>query len=219
MTDDRTSVLVVDDHPVFLDGLRGALAGAADLVVVGACADGAAAVAEVEQRQPDVVLMDLHLPTVGGVEATRRIVGTSPHVAVLVLTMVDEEDSVFAALRAGARGYLLKGATPEEIVRGVRAVAHGEAVFGPGIADRVLRYFGERRSPPRPAAFPQLTAREREVLEHIAGGARNAEIAQRLVISPKTVRNHISNIFTKLQVADRAEAIALAREAGLAEGD
>ncbi len=213
--EERTNVLVVDDHPVFRDGVSGAIASDGGLEVVGTAADGPEAVDLAEELQPDVVVMDLHLPRLGGIEATRRIVATSPHVAVLVLTMLDEEDSVFAALRAGARGYLLKGATPEDIVRGVHTVARGEAVFGPEIADRMLDFFtgtpGRRAAP----VLPQLTVREREVLALIAGGARNSQIAQRLVISPKTVRNHISNIFTKLQVADRAEAIAVARSAGL----
>jgi len=214
--DETTRVLVVDDHPVFREGVSGAIAADPGLEVVGAASDGPEAVALAEELQPDVVVMDLHLPELGGIEATRRIVATSPHIAVLVLTMLDEEDSVFAAMRAGARGYLLKGATPEDVVRGVHAVARGEAVFGPGIADRMLHFF--TASPGRgPApALPQLTRREREVLEMIAAGARNSQIAGSLVISPKTVRNHISNIFTKLQVADRAEAIAVARSAGLA---
>jgi DNA-binding NarL/FixJ family response regulator len=208
-------VVVVDDHPVFRDGLTGALAATRDLEVVAACPDGETGVGAAIEWQPDVVVMDLHLPGLSGIEATRRIVAASPHVAVLVLTMVEEQDTVFAAIRAGARGYLLKGASPEDIVRGVRSVARGEAVFGPGIAERVLTYFADARARPQPAAFPELTDRENEVLRLIAAGARNADIAARLVISPKTVRNHISNIFAKLQVADRSDAIALAREAGL----
>ena len=218
MNQDHTRVLIVDDHPIFRDGLAGAIDAAAGLAVVGACADGPQAVRDAGALQPDVVVMDLHLPTMGGIDATRQIVDASPHIAVVVLTMVDEDDSVFAALRAGARGYLLKGASPEDIVRAVRSVASGEAVFGPGIAERMLGYFAAARTLPQPAPLPELTDREREILTLVAGGARNADIAQSLVISPKTVRNHISNIFTKLQVADRADAIERARTAGLGQG-
>ncbi len=217
MTEEPCTVLIVDDHPVFRDGLAGALSTAPGISIVGSCADGRQAVQQAREVQPDVVVMDLNLPDISGIEATRSIVSASPHVAVLVLTMLDEEDSVFAAVRAGAKGYLLKGSGPEDIVRGVRSVARGEAVFGPGIADRMLGYFAEANARPQPAAFPELTDREREVLRLIAAGARNADIAARLTISPKTVRNHISNIFTKLQVADRADAIELARRAGLTD--
>ncbi len=219
MDEELIRVLVVDDHPVFRDGMAGAIDAAGDLDAVGSCQDGAEAVAEAREQQPDVVLMDLNLPELGGIDATRQIVHDSPHVAVLVLTMLDDQDSVFAAMRAGARGYLLKGATPEEIVSGVRAVARGEAVFGPGIADRVLRYFSEAHGQPQPTPFPELTPRERELLALIAAGTSNADIARQLFISPKTVRNHISNIFTKLQVADRAAAIAKARQAGLSAAE
>lgn len=218
MIDDPVTVLIVDDHPVFRDGLAGALFLAPDINVVGSCANGTEAVRATNDLQPDVVVMDLNMPGISGIEATRRIVSASPHVAVLVLTMLDEEDSVFAAVRAGAKGYLLKGSAAEDILRAVRSVARGEAVFGPGVADRMLGYFAEVHARPQPPAFPELTDREREVLRLIAGGARNAELAAQLTISPKTVRNHISNIFAKLQVADRADAIARARQAGLGGG-
>lgn len=207
MTEERCRVLIVDDHPIFREGLRGTLSTADDLDVVGDCGDGREAVAVAERLQPDLVLMDLHLPELGGVEATRQIVAASPHVAVLVLSMLDDDDSVFAAVRAGARGYLLKGARPEDILRGVRSVAGGEAVFGPGIAERVLAFFAEAHARPQPPAFPELTVREREVLQLVAGGARNADIAARLYLSPKTVRNHVSNIFAKLQVAEDRKSV------------
>ncbi|HEY6069318.1 MAG TPA: response regulator transcription factor [Gaiellaceae bacterium] len=205
-------ILLADDHPVFRDGLRALLAAAPDVEVVAEAATGEEAVASTLELQPDVVVMDLYMPSLNGIEATRQLVATSPHIAVLVLTMLEDDESVFAAMRAGARGYLLKGAGQDEILRGIRAVASGEAIFGPAIAERVLEYFSAPR-PPEP--FPELTGRERELLELIAQGQNNQEIARRFVLSPKTVRNHVSNIFTKLQVADRAQAIVRAREAGL----
>jgi len=162
--------------------------------------------------------MDLHMPELNGIEATRRVVESSPHVGVLVLTMVEDDDAVFAAMRAGARGYLLKGSSQGEILHAIRAVASGEAVFGPAIASRLIEYFSSSPGGP-PQAFPQLTQREREVLELIARGASNAAIAGSFTISEKTVRNHVSNIFTKLQVVDRAQAIVKAREAGIGVED
>jgi DNA-binding NarL/FixJ family response regulator len=159
--------------------------------------------------------MDLRMPGLDGIEATRRIVGASPHVAVLVLTMYEDDASVFSAMRAGARGYLLKGAEQAEIVRAVAAVAGGEAIFGASVAGRIIEFFAAPRPRGTEVVFPQLTAREHEVLDLIAAGRSNADLAATLVLSPKTVRNHVSNIFTKLQVADRAQAIVLARDAGL----
>lgn len=183
---------------------------------MGTAATGAEAVKFAASEQPDVVVMDVRMPGMDGVEATRRITAHSPHVAVLILTMYEDDDTVFAALRAGARGYLLKGANQKEIVRGITAVADGQAIFGPAIAVRVAEFFaapGASRD-----AFPQLTAREREVLELLAAGRFNSQIAQVLFLSPKTVRNNVSNIFAKLHVADRAEAIVRAREAGWGQG-
>jgi DNA-binding NarL/FixJ family response regulator len=210
-------VLVADDHPLFRDGLLGLLTSRAGFEVVGEAASGQDAVAAAASAFPDVVVMDLHMPGLNGIDATRRIVAASPHTAVLVLTMFGDDDSVFAAMRAGARGYLLKGAGQAEIVQGIQAVARGEAVFGPAIADRVLAYFAA--PPPTPAeTFPDLTERERQVLELLARGELNASIARRLGLSPKTIRNHVSNIFAKLQVADRAQAVIRAREAGLGKG-
>lgn len=208
-------VLVADDHEDFRRGLEALLAATPAIEVVGTAADGAMAVALALDLQPDVVLMDLHMPRVNGIDATAQIVQSSPHIGVLVLTMMEDEESVFAAVRAGARGYLLKGARRGEIVRAVQAVGAGEVIFGPGIADRVMSYFSSARSRPAADAFPDLTERERVVLGLIAEGKENGEIARQLGLSVKTVRNHASNIFTKLQVAHRAQAIVKAREAGL----
>ena len=208
-------VVVADDHPVFREGLATVLADVADVDVVAAAADGAAAIEAVERLRPDVVLMDLHMPGVGGLEATARIGTAFPDVAVVVLTMNDDADAVVAALRAGARGYLVKEADSGDIVRALRAVADGEAVFGAGIADKVLAFFSAASSSAALTPFSQLTTREREVLTLVAQGCDNRTIARRLVLSDKTVRNHVSACLTKLQVASRAEAVALARDAGL----
>jgi DNA-binding NarL/FixJ family response regulator len=208
-------VLVVEDHPLFRKGVVALLDAVADLAVVGTAASGEEAVERVSELAPDVVLMDLQLPGMSGIETTRAIVAAHPGVAVLVLTMFEDDGSVFSAMRAGARGYLLKGADHTEIVRAVAAVAGGEAIFGAAVAERILEFFAAPRPRTPEAVFPQLTAREHEVLELIAAGRSNAELAATLVLSPKTVRNHVSNIFAKLQVADRAQAIVLAREAGL----
>jgi len=208
-------VLIVDDHPVFRAGLRALLGSMEDTEVVGEARSGADAVEQALALQPEVVVMDLDLPDIDGVEATRRIVVTSPHIGVLVLTMFGDDDSVFAAMRAGARGYLLKGDDQDEIRRAIVAVGNGEAIFGPPIASRLMEYLSAPRPEIPPDVFPGLTERERQVLELIAQGLANPAIARRLDISGKTVRNHVSNIFNKLQVADRAQAIVRAREAGL----
>lgn len=206
---DRIRVLVVDDYPLFRSTLSLVLNAAPGIEVVGEAPDGTTAIALVETLEPDVVVMDLNMPGLDGIEATRSIVTARPHTGVLVLTMFDNETAVFAAMRAGARGYLLKGSRHQQIVRAVQVIGDGEAIFSPAIASRMLMFFG---GTPKPGgAFPELTAREREVLRLIAQGKGNASIAEKLVLSPKTVRNHVSHIFRKLQVADRAEAIALAR--------
>jgi len=210
-------VLLADDHRFFRDGVRLLLDATPGLAVVGEASTGEEAVALAEALQPDVVLMDLNMPALDGIEATRRIVVTSPHIRVLILTMYEDEASVFAALRAGARGYLLKGADADEVLRATRGAANGEAIFGPAVAGQLLGYFATPRPPAAWNAFPGLTEREREVLACLARGASNAEIAQQLYLSPKTVRNHVSNIFGKLQIADRTEAIIRARDAGLGD--
>lgn len=211
---DPTRILICDDHAAFRSGLRALLATVPDLAVVGEASSGEEAMELAASLQPDAILMDLRMAGVDGIAATREIVDTSPHVAVLVLTMYEDDISVFDALRAGARGYLLKGADRSEIVRAIRAVASGEAIFGPAIAKRLMVYFAEPNPLADPRAFPQLTEREREILELIARGLSNQQITDRLVLSPKTIRNHVSNIFSKLQVRDRGEAIVRAREAG-----
>jgi DNA-binding NarL/FixJ family response regulator len=219
---DAIRVLIADDHPIFRDGLRGTFNSVAYTEVVAEAATGEEAVEAAATHQPDVVVMDLHMPGLNGIEATRHIVHHSPHIGVLVLTMFEDDASVFAAMRAGARGYLLKGADKAEILRALHAVASGEAIFGPDIARRVIEYFSAPQVPGPPLAFPELTEREREVLDLIAQGHNNEAIARQLVLSHKTVRNHVSNIFAKLQVADRAQAIVRARKAGLgrnSEGD
>ena len=208
--------MIAEDHPVFRDGLRTLFDGVPDLEVAAVVASGEEAVTVARDLQPDVVIMDLRLPGVNGIDATRQIVGSSPHIRVLVLTMFDDDESVFSAMRAGARGYILKDADQVDVIRATRSVAAGEAVFGPAVAERVLGYFsGSRLATATP--FPELTERERELLALLARGLTNTVIAERLGVALKTVRNHVSNVFTKLQVADRAEAIVKAREAGFGE--
>ena len=206
-------VLVADDHPVFRRGLVGVLEEAADILVVGEVANGDDAVAAVLAERPEVVLMDLNMPGIGGVAATRRIVEQAPGVAVLVLTMYDDRDSVSSALRVGARGYLVKGASGERILDAVRAVADGEAVFGAAVAGDVLGRLADQRGS-REGPFPSLTDRELEILQLIAAGRSNGEIAGLLVVSDKTVRNHVSNVFDKLGVWTRAQAIVFAKDRG-----
>ena len=209
----KIRVLVADDHPAFRAGLQLMLADAPDLEVVGLAENGDQAVELAEPLRPDVVVMDLRMPGLDGIGATRRLLELDPAVGVVVLTMFEDDDSVFAAMRAGARGYLLKGAEQDEILRAIRAVAAGEVLLGPSIARRVIEHFSSGDGSAR-AAFPALTERERQVLDLIAAGKGNAVIAHELVLSLKTIRNHVSNIFTKLQVSDRAAAIVKARDAG-----
>jgi DNA-binding NarL/FixJ family response regulator len=213
-------VLIADDHPLFRDGLRTLLESVPDMQVIGEAATGDEVLAQAITLQPDVILMDIKMPGTNGIEATRRLQQTSPHIRILMLTMFEDDESVFAAMRAGARGYLLKGAVQEKTLHAIRAVSSGEAVFGPTIATRLMHYFGSMQSAGTSGLaqfFPELTAREYEILALIAERRSNADIAAQLVLSPKTVRNHVSNILSKLQVADRAEAMHAAWAAGLGQ--
>jgi DNA-binding NarL/FixJ family response regulator len=210
-------ILIAEDHPLFRKGMISLLSSVPEFEVIGEATTGEEAIVRAADLQPDVILMDLQMPVVNGIEATRRILQESPSVRILVVTLFEDADSVFMALRAGARGYVLKDSDEEEMVLSIRAVGKGEAIFSPAIATRVLAYFST--SPPPggapPQAFPTLTDREREILHLIAQGHPNPSIARQLSLSTKTVGNYVSNIFTKLQVADRAQAIIRAREAGL----
>jgi len=208
-------ILVAEDHPLFRKGMITLLGSVPEFEVVGEATTGEEAVARAAELLPDVVLMDLQMPNVNGIEATRRIVSESPSIRVLVVTLLEDDESVFMALRAGARGYVLKDADEEEMVRSIRAVGKGEAIFSPTIATRVLAYLAAPDPAAPPRTFPTLTGREREILRLIARGHPNPTIARQLSLSTKTVGNYVSNVFTKLQVADRADAIIRARDAGL----
>lgn len=217
---EKITILVADDEPNIRIGLRALLNAESEMWLVGEAVTGVEAVKMAADLQPDVILMDINMPdpdheTLNGIEATRLILTTSPHIGVLMLTMFEDDDSVFAAMRAGARGYLLKGALKAEILRAIRAVHSGEVIFGAAIARRVARYFAAIRPAHPSESFPELTDREREILGLVAQSMANADIARRLSLSEKTVRNHISNIFNKLQVTDRVQAILRAKEAGL----
>ena len=213
-----TRVLIADDHPLFRKGLRTLLNSLPETDVVGEATSGASVVEMALALRPDVILMDLQMPEGGGLSAIRRLTGEWPEARILVVTLFEDDESVFAALKAGARGYVLKDAEEGEIARALQAVAQGEAIFSPTIAARLMDYFAAGPASPQAAhgaTFPELTEREREVLTLIARGRSNAQIADELSISLKTVRNHASNIFNKLQVADRTQAAIRAREAGL----
>jgi len=212
---DSIRLLIADDHAFYREGVRTMLLGLLDMEVIGEAANGDEIIAQAESLRPDVILMDIKMPGTNGIEATRRILRGSPHIKVLVVTMFEDDDSVFAAMRAGSRGYLLKDADQDELVRAVKAVYRGEAIFSSAIAQRMIRYFSALPQAASAIAFPDLTAREREILQMIAQGESNATIAKHLTLSLKTVQNHVSNIFSKLQVADRAQAIVRARDAGL----
>jgi DNA-binding NarL/FixJ family response regulator len=211
-------VVIADDHPMFRCGLRAVLDAAAEVEVLGEAADGEQLLALAERTGPDVVLTDLAMPGLGGAAATRRLLARHPEIGVLVLTMHADDEALFGALRAGARGYLLKDAGKVEILRAVLAVASGDAVYGPAVARRIADFFTGAHQRYAAQVFPELTAREREVLEFVALGCGNHEIARRLVLSEKTVRNHVAAILLKLQAPDRAAAVAKARDAGLGTG-
>jgi DNA-binding NarL/FixJ family response regulator len=208
-------VLIADDHPLFRHGIVALLSATPDMEVVGEASTGEEAVNLAVALQPDLVLMDIQMPGVNGVEAARQILRQSPQARILMVTMFEDDASVFTAMRVGARGYVLKDTEKTELLRAIRAVGSGEAIFSPAIATRLLDFFAAPHPPLPPQAFPELTEREREILDLIAQGRNNAEIASRLVLSPHTVRNYVSSIFSKLQVADRAQAIVRAREEGL----
>jgi DNA-binding NarL/FixJ family response regulator len=206
-------ILIAEDHPLYRKGMISLLQSIPEFEVVGEASTGEEAVARASQLHPEVILMDLQMPEVNGIEATRRILRESPNIRVLMVTLFEDDDSVFMALRAGARGYILKDADEEEMVLSIRAVGRGEAIFSPAVATRVLAYFSKPAA--QPQVFPTLTDREREILNLIARGHPNPSIAKQLSLSTRTVGNYVSNIFTKLQVADRAQAIIRAREAGM----
>ncbi len=209
------TILIADDHPLFRKGLRALLATLPQVHVVGEAASGTEAVRLAEQLQPTLMLMDLQMPNGDGLTAIRQIAATMPHIHILVVTMFEDDDSVFAAMRAGARGYVLKDMDDDEMTRAILAVGHGEAIFSPAIAARIMAFFANRPAQPL-ALFPDLTESERNVLRLMARGLANEAIADQLALSPKSVRNYVSNIFSKLHVADRAQAIVRARDAGLA---
>ena len=208
-------VLLVDDHPLVRGGLRAMLASEQAVSIVGEATNGSEAISRALEFEPDIILMDLHMSEMNGIEATRQILRAQPRIGIIALTMLEDDDTVFAAMRAGARGYLLKGADEAEVVRAIHAVAHGEAIFSPAIAGRLIQFFASVRPVPPAHLFPELTEREREILSMIARGKSNPEIAEELTLSPKTVSNHVSNIFAKLQVVDRAQAVLRAQQAGI----
>jgi DNA-binding NarL/FixJ family response regulator len=214
VNDQPIGILIADDHPVFRFGLRALLESQPDMQVLAEVESGEESVQMALSLQPDIVLMDVNMPGLNGIEATRRIIEKSPNTAILIISMFDD-DTVFTAMQAGARGYLIKGAQGDETLRAIRSVANGEVIFSSGVAKQMMAYFAKGMKTVADAPFPDLTSREREILELLAQGLTNSAIAESLVLSPKTIRNQVSNIFSKLQVATRSEAIIKAREAGL----
>lgn len=212
---EKKRVLIADDHPLFRHGIRGLLVATPDFEAIGEATSGDEAITLADELLPDVILMDIHMPGVNGIEATRRILHDHPQIRVLMVTMFEDDASVFTAMRAGAHGYILKDAQKEDLLRAIRAVGSGEAIFSPAIASRMIGFFNSVRPTAPAQVFPELTEREREILDLIAQGLNNNQVATRLVLSSSTVRNYVSSIFSKLQVADRAQAIVKARDAGL----
>ncbi len=215
----KIRVLIADDHALFREGVRALLNATPEIEVVGEASDGEAAITQVKSTQPDVILMDVNMPRLNGIEAVQLILQAHPNLGIIMVTMLEDDASVFAAMKAGARGYILKGAHHEDVLQAIRTVAGGQSVFGPAVAARMMRFFQSLGTTPQLAipsnVFPELTDREREVLQLISQGVSNGGIAEQLVISGKTVSNHITNIFSKLQVANRAQAVLRARDAGL----
>jgi DNA-binding NarL/FixJ family response regulator len=216
-------VLIADDHVFYREGMRALLGNSPEITVIGEASNGDEVIAQASTLNPQVILMDLKMPGTNGIDATRRIHESNPNIGVLVITMFDDDDSVFAAMRSGARGYILKDADKDELVRAIVAVERGEAIFSPAIAQRMIQYFtttpGRQSTPKKPDEFDELTERELEILDLIAQGHNNMVIANKLSLSIKTVQNYVSSILTKLQVADRAQAIVRAREAGFGKGE
>jgi DNA-binding NarL/FixJ family response regulator len=214
---EKIRIRIADDHPLFRDGMHGLLDSVPNIEVIGEATTGEEVITLAATLKPDVILMDIRMPGMNGIQATRQIPEVNPEVNILMVTMLEDDESVFAAMRVGARGYILKGANQAEVLRAIHSVANGEAIFGPGVAQQLLNFF---HTPARqaPKAFPELTDREVEILTLIAQGWTNEEIADHFVLSLKTVRNHASNIFGKLQVTDRAQAALRARQAGLGNG-
>ena len=211
---DKIRVLIAEDHPLYRKGLRDLIQADSEFTLVGEVTDGEAVVAAALEKEPDLILMDLQMPGKSGIVATREIMSALPSTRILVITLFEDDDSVFSALRAGARGYVLKDADEGELLRAIHAIANGDSLFSPSIANRVLAFFAASR-PVAPEIFPSLTERERDILALLARGRSNPQIAAELFLSPKTIANNLTNIFSKLQVADRSEAIIRARDAGL----
>lgn len=214
MSNQPLRLFVADDHTLFREGVRALLSATADIACVGEAATGEEAVRQIEALQPDVVLMDINMPGFNGIEATRRILCGHANVGIIMVTMLEDDASIFAAMRAGARGYVLKGANHRELLQSIRAVAQGQVLLGAAIATRMTQFFAKAQGIDTEQSLPELSEREREILELMSHHYTNPEIAQQLGIGDKTIRNHVSNIFNKLQVATRAQAIDKARQAG-----